>query len=59
MPKTKYQESTQDRKMKPVHVYYTEDEIKQIRKKANKAVLRLSPFLRKHTIETLGIDVPS
>jgi hypothetical protein len=39
-----------------VPVYFTPEEKKQIMKRANKAVLGTSPFLRKHIIESLQIQ---
>lgn len=41
-----------------VAVYFGKEELKQISKKANTAILPISPFLRKHIIETLAI-IPS
>lgn len=42
-------------KKRQVQVYFTDEELKKIKKKANKAVLDVSPFLRKTVLESLGL----
>jgi hypothetical protein len=42
-------------KKKHVAVYYTPSEIKQITKKANQKLDGVSPYLRKVTLEALGM----
>jgi len=43
-------------KMVHVAVYFTKSEIKEMRKLAGKEVLKTSPFLRKHCVQTLNLN---
>jgi len=43
-------------KMLHVAVYFTKSEFKEIRKKAGKDVLKISPYLRQHCVQSLNLN---